>query len=60
MTFLQNDEVFLIEKDSNHTTTIKPVKDNPDIKGYENILIHYENGDLGGIPDIKEIITKIL
>jgi len=60
MTFLQNDEVFLIEKDSNHITTIKPVKDNPNIKGYENILISYENGDLGGIPDVKEIITKIL
>jgi hypothetical protein len=60
MTFLQNDEVFLIEKDENHTTTIKPVKDNPNIKGYENILISYENGDLGGIPDVKEIITKIL
>ena len=60
MTFLQNDEVFLIEKDSNHITTIKPVKDNPNIKGYENILIHYENGDLGGIPNVKEIITKII
>jgi len=60
MTFLQNDEVFLIEKDENHTTIIKPVKDNPNIKDYENILISYENGDLGGIPDVKEIITKIL
>jgi len=59
MTFLQNDEVFLIEKDLNHTTIIKPVKDNPNIKDYENILISYENGDLGGIPDVKEIITKI-
>ena len=60
MQFLQNDEVFLIEKDLNHITDIKPVKDNKNIKDYENILISYENGDLGGIPDIKEIITKIL
>jgi len=60
MQFLQNDEIFLIEKDENHTTTIKPVKDNPDIKGYKNLLTLYENGYLGGVPNIKEIITKIL
>lgn len=60
MQFLQNDEIFLIEKDSSHTTTIKPIKDNKDIKGYENLLTHYENGYLGGVPKIEDLITKIL
>jgi len=60
MQFLQNDEIFLIEKDSNHKTTIKAVKDNTDIKGYKNLLTLYENGYLGGLPNIKEILTKIL
>jgi|GEM_PF-2872126 len=60
MQFLQNDEIFLIEKDKNHTTTIKAVKDNPDVKGYKNLLTLYENGYLGGIPNVKDIITKIL
>ena len=60
MQFLQNDEIFLIEKDINHITTIKPIKDNKNIKGYENLLTHYENGELGGIPKIEDIITKIL
>jgi len=59
MQFLQNDEIFLIEKDANHKTTVKPVKDNPNIKGYENLLTHYENGLIGGIPNIKDIVTKI-
>jgi len=59
MQFLQNDEIFLIEKDDNHKTTVKPVKDNSDIKGYENLLTHYENGLIGGIPHIKDIVTKI-
>jgi len=60
MQFLQNDEIFLIEKDNNHKTIIKPIKDNSEIKGYENLLTHYENGYLGGIPNIEDIITKIL
>ena len=60
MKFLQNDEVFLIEKDENHETTIRAVKDMPDIKGYKNLLTLYENGYLGGVPKIEEIITKIL
>jgi len=60
MQFLQNDEIFLIEKDLSHVTTIKPIKDNKDIKGYENLLTHYENGSLGGIPKIEDLITKIL
>lgn len=59
MQFLQNDEIFLIEKDVNHVTTIKPIKDNKNIKGYENLLTHYENGELGGIPTIEDLITKI-
>jgi hypothetical protein len=60
MQFLQNDEIFLIEKDSEHKTTINPVKDNKEIKGYKNLLTLYENGYLGGLPDIKEILTKIV
>jgi len=60
MQFLQNDEIFLIEKDANHVTKIKPIKDNKNIKGYENLLTYYENGELGGIPKIEDIITKIL
>ena len=60
MQFLQNDEIFLIEKDSEHTTTIKPIKDNKEIKGYKNLLTLYENGYLGGLPDIKELMTKII
>ena len=60
MQFLQNDEIFLIEKDSHHVTTVKPIKDNKDIKGYENLLTYYENGSLGGIPKIEDLITKIL
>jgi predicted ATP-binding protein involved in virulence len=60
MKFLQNDEVFLIEKDKNHITTLKPVKDMPDVKGYKNLLTLYENGYLGGIPKVEELITKIL
>lgn len=59
MKFLQNDEVFLIEKDESHKTTIKPVKDMSDIKGYKNLLTLYENDYLGGIPKVEEIITKI-
>ncbi|WP_294964258.1 ATP-binding protein [Sulfurimonas sp.] len=59
MQFLQNDEIFLIEKDANHKTIVKPIKDNSDIKGYENLLTHYENGLIGGIPKIEDIVTKI-
>jgi len=59
MKFLQNDEIFLIEKDTKHATTIKPVKKDENIKGYENLLTHYENGHLGGMPSIENIITKI-
>ena len=60
MQFLQNDEIFLIEKNHEHETKIEPIKNNPNIKGYENLLTHYENGELGGIPNIKDLITKIL
>ncbi len=60
MKFIQNDELFLIEKNNKHETVIKAVKNNPNIEGYENLLTHYENGYLGGVPDVKDIITKIL
>ncbi len=59
MQYLQNDEIFLIEKDPDHETLIKPIKSNKEIKGYENLLTHYENGLLGGIPKIENIVTKI-
>ncbi|RLA79822.1 MAG: hypothetical protein DRG78_12145 [Epsilonproteobacteria bacterium] len=60
MKFLQNDEIFLIEKDLEHKTTINAVKDNSDIKGFENLLTYYENGYLGGTPNITNLITKIV
>lgn len=60
MQFLQNDEIFLIEKNSEHKTKVEPVKNNSNIKGYENLLTHYENGELGGIPKVEDIFIKIL
>lgn len=60
MKFLQSDELFLIEKDKKHETTINAIKDNPLIKGFENLLSQYENGTLGGVPQIKSLYTKIL
>ena len=60
MKFLYKDELFLIEKNSEHETKIIAIKDNPKIEGYENLLAHYENGLLGGTPNIKNIITDIL
>ncbi len=59
MKFLQNDEIFLIEKDKNHNTTMKPIKNN-DVKGYQNLLTLYENSHLGGLPKVEDIITKII
>jgi len=55
--FLYPDELFIIEKDSNHNTKIIAPK--VTIKGYENLLFLYENGKLGGLPLFEELVTKI-
>jgi AAA15 family ATPase/GTPase len=60
MKFLQTDEIFLIEKDKDHHTKIQAVRDIENIKGYENLLSLYENGYLGGVPKVEEIITEIV
>ncbi|MBW3021033.1 ATP-binding protein [Candidatus Woesearchaeota archaeon] len=60
MKFLQIDEIFLIEKDNKHKTTVQAIGDIENIKGYENLLSLYENGYLGGLPKVKNIITEIL
>ena len=60
MKFLQTDEIFLLDKDKNHQTTIQAVRDIENIKGYENLLSLYENGYLGGVPKVEEIITEIV
>lgn len=60
MKFLQKDEIFLISKNNKHETLIESAKDNKDIKGYENLLSLYENGYLGGVPKVENIITKII
>jgi len=57
--FLYSDEIFFIDKNSKHITTISSPKNNKDIEGYENFLSLYENRYLGGLPDIKTIFTKI-
>lgn len=59
MKYLYHDEVTLIEKDSEHNTSIRQLKNEKDIDFTENILDLYEEGYFGGIPDIKEIYTKI-
>ena len=60
MKFLQTDEIFLIDKDKNHQTTIQAVRDIENIKGYENLLSLYENDYLGSLPKVENIITEIL
>ena len=60
MKFLQTDEIFLIEKDRDHHTTIQAVRDIENVKGYENLLSLYENGYLGGVPKVEDIITEIV
>ncbi len=60
MKFLQTDEIFLIEKDKDHHTKIQAVRDIENVNGYENLLSLYENGYLGGVPKVEEIITEIV
>jgi len=52
MKYLYNDEICLIEKDENHNTEIKYLKD---YEGYENFEKLYRNGLLGGVPNIENI-----
>ena len=59
MKYLYHDEITLIEKDENHITIVKQLKNLDSIKFDDNILDLYEEGYFGGIPDIKALDTKI-
>ncbi len=59
MKYLYSDEIYVVEKDSSHDTTISSPKDNKDIEGFENFLSLYENEYLGGLPKLHDIFTKI-
>ena len=52
MKYLYNDEILLIEKDSEHNTEIKNLKE---YDGYENFAKLYQNSILGGVPKIEDI-----
>jgi len=52
MKYLYNDEIYLIEKDENHNTQIKDLKE---YDGYENFEKLYRNSLLGGVPSIEDI-----
>ena len=52
MKYLYNDEILLIEKDSEHKTEIKSLKE---YDGYENFAKLYQNSILGGVPKIEDI-----
>jgi len=52
MKYLYNDEILLIEKDSEHNTEIKNLKA---YDGYENFAKLYQNSILGGVPKIENI-----
>lgn len=52
MKYLYNDEIFLIEKDCEHKTKIKTLKE---YDGYENFAKLYQNSLLGGVPKIENI-----
>ncbi|MFK5975902.1 MAG: ATP-binding protein [Sulfurovum sp.] len=52
MKYLYNDEIFLIEKDNEHKTIIKTLKE---YDGYENFAKLYQNSLLGGVPNIENI-----
>jgi len=52
MKYLYNDEIYLIEKDKEHNTVIKTLKE---YDGYENFEKLYRNSLLGGVPNIENI-----
>ena len=58
MKYLYSDELFIIEKDSQHNTTVKKM-DEYGHEGYENFVILYENNLLGGLPQIKAVQLEI-
>lgn len=52
MKYLYNDELYLIEKDENHNTQIKDLKE---YDGYANFEKLYRNSLLGAVPNIENI-----
>ena len=58
MKYLYSDELFIIEKDSQHNTTVKKM-DEYGHEGYENFVRLYENNLLGGLPQIKAVQLEI-
>jgi hypothetical protein len=52
MKYLYNDEIYLLEKDEEHNTIIKTLKE---YGGYENFEKLYRNSLLGGVPNIEDI-----
>ena len=58
MKYLYSDEIFLIEKDRKHITSIVNLKDN--YEGYENFEKLYRNKQLGGIPELSKINLDML
>jgi len=58
MKYLYSDEIFLIEKDKKHFTSIVNLKDN--YQGYENFEKLYRNKQLGGIPELSKINLDML
>lgn len=50
--YLYNDEIFLIEKDQKHNTTVRDAKLHP---GYENFAVLYEENQLGGLPELSNL-----
>lgn len=54
MKYLYSDEIFLIEKDNNHITTIKDIKEH---KGSENFEKLYEENLIGGTPHLGNTIN---
>jgi len=56
--YLYSDEIFLIEKDEKHITSIVNLKDN--YKGYENFEKLYKAKRLGAIPHLNNISLDML
>lgn len=50
--YLYNDEIFLIDKDQEHNTTVRDAKSHP---GYENFSVLYEENQLGGLPELSNL-----
>ena len=50
--FLYNDEIILVEKNSQHETKIKYANEHA---GYKNFAVLYEENQLGGLPQISDL-----